>query len=168
VPTPASPRDMVQTLRVRWRLMRSLSYWALRPHILPWTLLLRHGRGLLTDLAELGRLQLMATRALRGGAPSPYAVLVDERARDLRVVLRNDVPAASSPLPEVPLDVSFAKSVSLQLTDRWLVPAGVDGMLDRRLETLSAALARRPDVGRRLLVGEAPWCDAFHVPDTTE
>jgi len=168
VPTPASPRDMVQTWRVRWRLMRSLSYWALRPHILPWTLLLRHGRGLLTDLAELGRLQLMATRALRGGAPSPYAVLVDERARDLRVVLRNDVPAASSPLPEVPLDVSFAKSVSLQLTDRWLVPAGVDGMLDRRLETLSAALARRPDVGRRLLVGEAPWCDAFHVPDTTE
>lgn len=168
VPTPASPHDRVQTWRVRWRFMRSLSYWALRPRVLPWTLLLRRGRGLLTDLAELGRLQLMATRALRGGAPSPYALLVDERARDLRLVLRHDVPAASSPLPEVPLDVSGAKSVSLHLTDRWLVPAGIDGVIHRRLETLSAVLAHRPDVARRLLVGPAPWCDAFLVPDATE
>jgi hypothetical protein len=168
VPTPASPHDRVQTWRVRWRLMRSLGYWALRPHVLPWALLVRHGRGLVSDLAELGRLQLMATRALRGGASSPYAVLVDERAGDLRVVLCHDVPAASNPLPEVPRDASFARSVSLHLTDRWLVPAGIDGMLNRRLETLSAVLADRPDVGRRLLVGVAPWCDAFLVPDATE
>lgn len=168
VTTPASPHDKVQTWRVRWRLMRSLSYWALRPQVLPWTLLARHGRGLLSDLAELGRLQLMATRALRAGASSPYAVLVDERAGDLRVVLRHDVPAASNPLPEVPRDASIARSVSLHLTDRWLVPAGIDGMLNRRLDTLSAVLAERPDVGRRLLVGEAAWCDAFLVPDATE
>jgi hypothetical protein len=168
VPTPPSPHDRVQTWRVRWRLGRSLGYWVFRPQILPWTLLARHGRGLISDLAELGRLQLMATRALRGGAPSPYAVLVDERAGDLRVVLRQDVPAASGPLSEVPRDASFARSVSLHLTDRWLVPAGIDGMLNRRLETLSAVLAERPDVGRRLLVGEAAWCDAFLVPDASE
>ena len=168
VPTPPSPHDRVQTWRVRWRLMRSLSYWALRPGVLPWTLLVRHGRALLTDLAELGRLQLMATRALRGGAPSPYAVLLDERARDLRVVLRQDVPTGGGLLPELPTDVSFARSVSLHLTDGWLVPAGINGMLNRRLETLSAVLAERPDVGRRLLVGEARWCDAFLVPAATE
>lgn len=168
VPTPASPHDRVQTWRVRWRFMRSLGYWALRPGVLPWTLLARHGRGLLTDLAELGRLQLVATRALRGGASSPYAVLVDERARDLRVVLRRDVPTGGRLLPELPRDLSFARSVSLHLTDRWLVPAGIDGMLNRRLETLSAVLTTRPDVARRLLVREAPWCDAFLLPDAAE
>lgn len=167
VPPSAGPRNRVQTWRVRWHLMRSLGYWALRPHVLPWALLARYGRGLLSDLAELGLLQLLGTRALRGGAPSPYALLVDVRGHDLRVVLRHDVPAVSNPLPEVPRDASFAQSVSLHLTDRWLVPGHIDGMLNRRLEALSAVFAKRPDVGRRLLVGEAPWCDVFLVPDAT-
>jgi hypothetical protein len=95
-------------------------------------------------------------------------VLIDERAGDLRVVLRHDVPASGSPLPHVPLDLSFATSVSLHLTDPWLAPTGIEGMLGRRLDAVSAVLAKRPDVGRRLLVGQSPWCDAFLVSDSTQ
>jgi hypothetical protein len=168
VPAPTRAHEKVHRLRERWRFMRSLTYWALRPHVLPWAILVRHGRGLLIEMSKLGRLQLMGVRAIRGGASSPFAVLIDERAGDLRVVLRHDVPASGSPLPHVPLDLSFATSVSLHLTDPWLAPTGIEGMLGRRLDAVSAVLAKRPDVGRRLLVGQSPWCDAFLVSDSTQ
>lgn len=157
--SPTRPRDMVQVWRGRWHYVRSLTYWAVRPRDLPWALLVRHRGALLTELSELGRLQLMGARVVATRAPSPFVVLIDEAAHDLRVVLRWDVPPSGSPLPALPLDLSSASSVSLHLADPWLIPPGIGGLLGRRLEALSALLRARPDVGRRLLAGRAPWCD---------
>ena len=159
--SPTRPRDRVQVWRRRWQHVRSMAYWAVRPHDLPWALLARHRGALLTELSELGRLQRLGARALAVGAPSPFVLLVDEATRDLCVVLRRDAPASGSPLPAVPADLSSAFSVSLHLTDAWLIPPGIDGLPGRWLDAVSALLRARPDVGRRLLAGRAPWCDVL-------
>lgn len=164
--SPTRPRDRVQLWRRRWQHVRSMAYWAVRPHDLPWSLLVRHRGALLTELSELGRLQLLGARALAVGAPSPFVLLVDEATRDLRVVLRRDAPASGSPLAVVPPDLSSASSVSLHLTDPWLVPPGIGGLLGRRLEAVSAVLRARPDVARRLLAGRAPWCDVVQLQES--
>jgi hypothetical protein len=158
-PGPHRAGERAHSLRERWRYMRSLNFWAVRPHVLPPALLLRHRGTLLRDLSELGRLQLMGMRAHAAGASRPFVVLVDERARDLRIVLRGDVPASGRALSALPRDVSWASSVTLDLTDAWLVPGGVRGSPPRSLEALSAVLRARPEVGRRLLAGQRPWCD---------
>jgi glycosyl transferase family 1 len=157
--TPRRPDEKAHAMRERWRSMRSLMYWVARPHLLPSRLLLRHGHALLRDLSELARLQVMGVRAGASGAGRPFVVLVDERARDLRVVLRQDLPGAARTLPELPHDVSWASNIALDLTDPWLVPGGVRGSPPRSLEALSAVLRARPEVGRRLLAGQKPWCD---------
>jgi Glycosyl transferases group 1 len=156
--TPRRPNEKAHAVRERWRFMRSLTYWAVRPDVLPSALLLRHGSALLRDLSELARLQLMGVRAAASGAGRPFVVVVDEPAGDLRVVLRRDLPAARA-LPALPRDVSWASSITLDLSDPWLVPGGVRGSPPRSLEALSAVLRARPDVGRRLLAGQRPWCD---------
>ncbi len=157
--SPTGAKDRVQAWRGRWRQARALTYWAVRPHVLPASFLGRGRTGLLTELSELGRLQVLGSRALAVGAPSPFVLLIDQARRDLRVVLRRDVPASGSPLPALPPDLSSASGVSFYLTDPWLIPPGIGGMLGRRLEAVSAVLRARPDVGRRLLAGQAPWCD---------
>jgi hypothetical protein len=162
--TPRRPNEKAHAMRERWRSTRSLMYWAARPHLLPSALLLRHRGALLRDLSELARLQRMGVRADASGAGRPFAVLVDERARDLRVVLARDLPAAARMLPSLPRDVSWASSITLDLTDSWLVPGGVRGSPPRSLEALSAVLRARPEVGRRLLAGQRPWCDVV-APD---
>ena len=164
--SPTPPRDRVQVWRRRWHYVRSLTYWAIRPNDLPWALLARHRGALLKELSELGRLQQMGARALAVGAPSPFVLLVDKAARDLRVVLWRDPSASGSPLPAVPPDLSSASSVSLHLTDPWLIPPGLGGLLGRRLEAVSAVLRARPDVGRRLLAGPAPWCDVIQLEES--
>jgi hypothetical protein len=164
--SPTRPRDRVRVLRDRWRHMRSLTYWAVRPHDLPWAFLVRYRGALLTELSELGQLQLLGARALAVGAPSPFVLLVDGANRDLRIVLRRDVSASGSPLPAVPPDLSSATGVSLHLTDPWLIPPGLGGLLGRRLEAVSALLRARPDVGRRLLAGRAPWCDVVQLHES--
>jgi hypothetical protein len=167
--TPRRPNEKAHAMRERWRFMRSLTYWAARPHLLPSALLLRHGAALLRDLSELARLQLVGVRAAASGAGRPCVVVVDEPAGDLRVVLRRDLPASARALPALPRDVSWASGVTLDLTDPWLVPGGVRGSPPRRLEALSAVLRARPEVGRRLLAGQRPWCDfvALEPPAAT-
>lgn len=161
--SPRRPHERAHAMRERWRFMRSLTYWAARPHILP-SALLRRGRGaLLRDLSELARMQLMGMRAYAAGAARPFVVLVDETGRDLRVVLRRDLPTAARALPALPRDVSWASSITLNLNDPWLVPGGVRGSPPRSLEALSAVLRARPEVGRRLLAGQEPWCDVVAV-----
>lgn len=156
---PRPAYKWAEELRERWRYMRSLTFWAARPHLLPSSLLFRYRSALLRDLSELARLQVTGGRAQAMGAGGLFAVIVDESARDLRVVLRRDKPTAAHRLPALPGDLSWASSVTLGLTDPWLVPGGVRGSPPRKLEALSAVLRSRPDVGRRLLAGEKPWCD---------
>ncbi len=159
-------RGAVQALRRRWQFMRSMTFWAVRPGDLPWTLLVRHRGALLTELSELGRLQLLGARALKVGAPSPFALLIDEATGEVRVVLSGGVPAPGRPLPALPPDLSSASSVSLHLADPWLIPPGVDGVPGRRLEAVSALLRARPDVGRRLLAGRGPWFDVVRLQES--
>lgn len=161
--TPRRPNEKAHAMRERWRFMRSLTYWAARPHLLPSALLLRHGGALLRDLSELARLQLMGVRAAASGAGRPFVVVVDEPAGDLRVVVRRDLPTAARALSALPRDVSWASSITLDLSDPWLVPGGVRGSPPRSLEALSAVLRARPEVGRRLLAGERSWCDVVAV-----
>jgi hypothetical protein len=164
--SPTSAQNGLQTWRLRGRYMRSMTYWAARPHHLPWALLVRHRGALPSELSELGRLQLMGSRAIAVGVPSPFVLLIDEATRDLRVVLRRDAPASGSLLPALPSDLSAASTVSLHLTDPFLVPPGIGGVLGRRLEAVSAVLRARPDVGRRLLAGQTPWCDVVLLEES--
>ena len=157
--SPSRVNEKAQAMRERWRYLRSLTYWAVRPHVLPLAVLLRHRGALLRDLSELRRLQVMGERAYAAGAGHPFVVLVVDRTADLRIVLRGDVPRSGRPLSALPRDVSWASSISLDLTDPWLVPAGVRGSPARTLEALSAVLRARPELGRRLLAGRRPWCD---------
>ena len=158
----------VQRLRRIIGQARALAYWAVRPRALPWALLLAYRSTLLRELTELGRLQEFGTRAVATGSASPFFVLVSEGTRDLRVVLRTDVPPSASPLHGVPDDLSSASAITLDLTDSWLVPLGVGGYRSRRLEALSAVLQARPDIGRTLLAGREPWCDVVELmPEST-
>ena len=161
--SPQRPGERAHALRERWRSMRSLTYWAMRPHVLPPTLLVRHRSALLRDLSELGRLQLMGTRAHASGAGFPFVVLIAEGAHDLRIVLCADAPTSGRQLASIPRDLSRASGVTLDLADRWLVPAGVRGSPVRRLEALSAVLRAWPAVGRRLLAGPRPWCEVIRL-----
>jgi hypothetical protein len=165
VPSPmaisASPRRAAGAqhfLRLLIGYTRSLTYWALRPHRLPPTLLVSHRGLLLKELSELARLQELGSRAMRARTESPFVLLVGEGTAELRIVLRMDVPATASPLTADPPDLSDVSAISLDLSDEWLVPTGVGDASGRRLEALSAVMQARPDVGRRLLAGWQPWC----------
>jgi hypothetical protein len=159
--SPRRVNEKAHAMRERWRYLRSVTYWAVRPRVLPLALLVRHRGALLRDLSELGRLQVMGERAHVAGAAHPFAVLLAERTRDLRIMLRGDLPESGRPLSELPGDVSWASGISLDLIDPWLVPAGVQGSPARRLEALSAVLRARPQSGRRLLAGPRTWCDVI-------
>ena len=51
----AAAQTGMRALRERWRHLRSLAYWALRPHRLPPALLLRGREPLLRELSQLAR-----------------------------------------------------------------------------------------------------------------
>lgn len=161
--SPPGPQKRMQAMRELWRYLRSLAYWALRPHLLPTSLLLRHRVALLRELSELSRLQLMGARALRTGTGSPFVLLVGEPGDDIRLVLRADAPPSGHPLPALPADLSGAAGLTLDLRDEWLVPLGVRGSPARRLEAFSAVLRARPRAGRRLLAGPGGWCTVVAV-----
>ncbi len=149
----------LRALRERWRYLRSLAYWALRPHRLPPAMLLGDRDSLLRELSQLGRLQLMGARARAAGAGSPFVLLVGAPATDARLVLRADAGALGRPLAAIPGAVSNLSGVTLDLSDPWLVPMGVQGSPARRLEAFSAVVRARPGAGWRLLVGPIGWCD---------
>ncbi|MDQ2854155.1 MAG: glycosyltransferase [Chloroflexota bacterium] len=161
--SPPGPHKRTQAMRELWRYLRSLAYWALRPHLLPTSQLLRHRGALLRELSELSRLQLMGARALKTGAGSPFVLLVGEPGGDVRLVLRTDAPASGRPLEELPRELRVPAGLTLDLRDEWLVPLGVRGSPARRLEAFSAVLRARPGAGRRLLAGPGGWCAVVAV-----
>lgn len=156
---PPRATGMEHSLRLLVGRTRSLIYWAARPNVLPPALLVAHGGVLLKELSELARLQEMGRRALAGGTVSPFVVLLDKGAREIRIVLRADAPPTASPLAALPMDLSSVSDAWLDLGDQWLVPIGVGDSRARRLEALSAVMKARPDVGRRLIVGRKPWSE---------
>lgn len=159
--SPRSVTGWVRSLREFTRQILSLIYWVLRPGALPSGLLVAHRTALLRDLSGLGRLQAAGARARAVGVGSPFALLLAEDARELQVVLRSDGLSSGSPLPDIPRDLSWASQITFDLSDTWLLPAGVDDHPVRRLGALSAVLRARPDVARGLLAGRSPWCDVF-------
>jgi len=161
----APPETSKQRLRQIVGYVRALVYWATRPRALPWNLLLAYRGALLRELTEIGRLQQFGARALASGTESPFTLVLSEGTRDLRVVLRADAPEGVSPQPGVPADLSWASAItlSLQFTDPWLIPPGIGDDPTRPLGALSAVLRARPDIGRRLVAGRAPWCDVVQV-----
>lgn len=161
----APPETREQRLRQRVAYMRALVYWMIRPWALPWNLVLAHRGALLRELTEVGRLQQFGARALASGAESPFTVLLSEGTGELRVVLRADVPATGSLRPGMPEDLSWASAITLSLhfTDPWLIPPGIGDGRTRPLGALSAVLRARPNVGRKLLAGGAPWCEVVLV-----
>jgi hypothetical protein len=164
--SPGPATEKAPSQRVRWRYWRSLSYWLLRPHLLPPAQLIAQRRGLIKDLGELVLLQVMGTRAIAAGSGSPFALLFAAGTPDVRVVLRTDVPASAHPLPDLPRDLSRVSGVLLDLADPWLVPPGIGAFRARRLEALSTALRARPVVGRGLLAGRSRWCDVFELKES--
>jgi hypothetical protein len=152
------------SLRAAFRYARALAYWAIRPHLIPWGLLLANRRTLPADLSEVGRLQVFGAKAVAAGAGSPFAIVLDREDGEVRIVLRDDVPPTATVVPGVPRDVSWASIVSLHLTDPWLLPVGWEGQQMRRLDGLSAVLGARPKSAVRLLRGRASWCEVAILP----
>lgn len=165
-PLAGRQRETAHRLHELARLYRALVYWALRPRLVPWSELLRGGRGLLADLGELRRLQRLGARARKLACGSPYSLLLDEGAHELRVALRTDVPAGAIALRSVPVDLAWAQSIRLDLTDAWLAPSNDRERMRMRLETLSGMFRRHTEPGRRLIEGEAAWCDIWLARDS--
>ncbi len=154
-------------LRAAVRYTRALAYWAIRPRLLPWRLLLANRRTLPAELSEIGRLQDFGARAITAGSGSPFAIVLDRQLQEVRIVLSGDVPPSATPLTGPPRDLSWATRISLDLTDPWLLPAGWEGTESRRLDGLSAIIGARPEVARRLLSGSAEWCVVAILPPSS-
>ena len=150
-------------LRAAVRYLRALTYWAIRPNVIPSGLLMAYRRTLPGDLSEIGRLQVFGAQAVAAGAGSPFVMLLDRDRREVRVTVRSELPPAATIASDVSGELAWASSVSLHLTDPWLVPAGWEGSQPRTLEGLSALIQARPEVGRRLLIGRARWCDVATI-----
>jgi len=150
-------------LRAAVRYSRALIYWAIRPNVIPSGLLMANRHTLPGDLSEVGRLQVFGAQAVAAGAGSPFVMVLDRDRCEVRITARSELPAAATISPDVSGDLSWASSVSLHLTDPWLVPAGWEGSQPRTLEGLSAVLQARPVVGRGLLRGPARWCEVATI-----
>lgn len=86
-------------------------------------------------------------------------MVLDHARREVRITVRSDLPRTATMAADWPGDLSWASTVALHLTDPWLMPAGWEDSQPRSLEGLSALVRARPDVGRRLLIGRARWCE---------
>jgi hypothetical protein len=139
------------------RIALAAAYWIVRPHLVPWPVLLRGGRQLLVDLGELGRLQRIGGRAERLMLASPYVLLLDDAAHELRVVGRGQVPPSVA-VGSLPRDLAGATAIRFDLEDRWLTPIDIPERRTMHLPAVSALLRSRPPVARRLIIGGVPWC----------
>jgi hypothetical protein len=157
-PAAAHESERAHAVRAAIRRARAFAFWALRPSLLTRRDLVRGGRPLLEDLAELRRLQIVGQRAITTTDGSPYAVVLDRELGALRIVTRlaGKLSDGTTALPD---DISWARSLELDLDDRWLAPIDRPERLHRRLDPLSAVLATRPEAIRRLIAGDAPWCE---------
>jgi hypothetical protein len=162
---PISTRTVgrLPRLRAAVRYARALTYWAIRPNMIPSELLMANRRALPGDLSEVGRLQAFGAQAVAAGAGSPFVMVLDRARRDVRIMLRSQLPPTAAVASDLSGDLSWASSVSVHLTDPWLVPAGWEGSQPRSFEGLSAVIQARPDVARRLLIGRARWCDVATI-----
>jgi hypothetical protein len=66
---------------------------------------------------------------------------------------------------ELPRDLAWVRALVLDLSDPWLVPSSIGPAQDRRFDALSAVFQTRPDVARRLLAGNRPWCAVVIVSE---
>jgi hypothetical protein len=162
-PVSSGPVGRLPRLRAAVRYSRALTYWAIRRSVIPSALLMANRRTLPGDLSEIGRLQAFGAQAVAAGAGSPFAMVLDHDRREVRITVRTELPPGATISPRLPGDLSWASTVSLHLTDPWLLPAGWEGSQPRLLEGLSAVIQARPEVGRRLLTGRARWCDVATV-----
>ena len=164
-PVSSGVAGRLPRLRAAVRYARALIYWAIRPSVIPSGLLMANRRTLPGDLSEVGRLQVFGAQAVAAGSGSPFVIVLDRDAGEVRITVRTELPPTAALASDLPGDLSWASSVSLQLTDPWLLPAGWEGSRPRTLEGLSTLIRVRPEVARRLLVGRARWCDVAIVGD---
>lgn len=150
--------EKLHGIREMIRHAQAAAYWILQPRVIPWTDLLRGGRPLLEDLGELRRLQELGASARATGSAFPYVLLLDETAREVRLMMGLELSASADVIADVPVDLSWATTIRLHLSDPWLTPIDQSGACSMVLGALSAALVARPDVVGRLLAGPAPWC----------
>lgn len=150
-------------LRAAVRYARALTYWTIRPNVIPSALLMANRRTLPRDLSEIGRLQAFGAKAIAAGSGSPFIMVLDRDRREVRITARSELPPTATIAPDLPGDLAWVSSISLDLTDPWLVPPGWEGSQPRTLEGMSALIRARPDVGRRLLGGRARWCDVATI-----
>jgi hypothetical protein len=145
----------LQSLALR---LGAFVYWASRRSLVTIGDLVRGGRPLLEDLAELRELQVVGQRATATVGSSPYAIVLERERGALRIVTRSAGPSSDG-IAALPDDTSWAKWLELDLDDRWVVPIDRPEGLHRRLDALSVVLTRRPKAGRRLIAGDGPWCE---------
>ena len=160
-PSAARQGERLHGLRSTIRLCQAVAYWLLRPDLLPWRDLARGGRRLLEDLAELRRVQAVGRRATTTTGLSPYVLTASNEAGELWIETRSEGTVAEHAIPQ---DLSWARSISFKLDDRWLVPVGQSGRTHMTLKGLSAVLQRNPGIARRLVAGGKPWCSVALTP----
>jgi hypothetical protein len=155
VPQGTDPRQRLWRRRIR--VGRAAAYWIAHPRMLPASVMRAYGRTLLEELSQLALLQAHGARAVGTGAGSPFVLRADETSGTLSI--EHQAAGAGSTEPGIiPEDLGWVRTLKLDLANRWLIPGGIGPARDHRFEALSALFRDRPDVGRRLLVGRAPWC----------
>jgi Glycosyl transferases group 1 len=174
--TPSSTAAMVgagwtaeraHRLRQAVRRGRAVAYWMLRPRMLPWSVLATHRGALLEDLGRLASLQEIGSRALRTTGSTPFVAVLAERERAIRLVASVDAPIDLQPENALP-DLGWVRTIELHLDNSWFAPPGISAAGVVPMPALAAVFGARPDVGRRLLIGKAPWTSAVRAVTETE
>jgi hypothetical protein len=146
-------------LRQAVRRGRAVAYWLLRPRRLPWAVLAARRGSLLDDLGRLASLQELGSRARQTTGTSPFVVLLEEGEGAIRIV---DLDESTESLPEenATSSLDWVRTIVVELDTPWFAPPSVPARRASPMPALAAVFGDRPDVGRRLLFGPAPWSSA--------
>jgi hypothetical protein len=153
---PGQDLGRLRALKRAVRYLRGFAWWLLRPWTIPPIELVRGGPQLIDDLCQLRLMQSMGARAVHLTSVSPFVLVQDRAAGELRIVYRRPEHAAPPAGTPRPSEISWARSIAIDLRDPWLVPVGL-GDAVRPWRGLSALLRRDPRAVRRLLFGGRPW-----------
>jgi hypothetical protein len=145
-------------LRRRVRHGRALAWWLLHPRLVPSGRLLRGGAALLADLCQLRLVQEMGARAAAAGVPSPFVLLLDRSTAAARIVDRDAIPAGAPQASPVSGDLSWARSIGIDIANPWLVPIGMGPARGVSLAALSELMLAHPGVAGRAIAGSLSWC----------